>query len=147
MIVTPVARIRRFAMTVLISVAAISAAHTAWATPQQDIIAGYAAQAKSQDSRFAGFSATRGGTFFSAHPGGGKPETPSCTTCHTASPLNVGHTRAGKEIAPMALSKTPDRYTDKKKIEKWFRRNCNTVLGRACTAQEKGDYLSFMISQ
>jgi hypothetical protein len=47
----------------------------------------------------------------------------------------------------MALSASPARYTDPAKVEKWFKRNCNEVLGRECTPQEKGDWLSFMISQ
>ena len=33
------------------------------------------------------------------------------------------------------------------KAEKWFARNCDTVLARACTAQEKGNFIAFMLSQ
>ncbi len=77
----------------------------------------------------------------------GKSETPACTVCHTASPLKMGETRAGKPIEPMAVSVTPDRYSDPKQMAKWFRRNCKSVLGRECTAQEKGDFLTFMIGQ
>jgi hypothetical protein len=47
----------------------------------------------------------------------------------------------------MALSKTSDRYANPKKIEKWFRRNCKSVLGRICSAREKGDFILFMTSQ
>jgi len=93
------------------------------------------------------FSASRGKAFFSAKHTGGKPATPSCTACHTQSPANTGHTRANKPISPMALSKTPDRFGDLKKVEKWFGRNCRSVLGRECTVQEKGDFLAFMFSQ
>ena len=93
------------------------------------------------------FSAERGKMLFSSTHKGGKPKTPSCTSCHTKSPRNVGKTRAGKEIAPMALSKTKDRYSDPKKVAKWFRRNCRSVLGRECTPLEKGDFITFMSSQ
>jgi hypothetical protein len=93
------------------------------------------------------FSSQRGRAFFLARPGGGKAETPSCTTCHGPSPRQGGETRAGKVIAPMALSRTPDRYAVAKKREKWFRRNCKGVLGRVCSAREKGDFLTFMRSQ
>jgi len=31
-------------------------------------------------------------------------------------------------------------------VEKWFKRNCNDVLGRACSAQEKADFTAYMIS-
>ncbi len=95
----------------------------------------------------AEFSAERGKKLFSSRFTGGKPDTPSCTSCHGASPQNSGKTRAGKVIAPMAWSKTPDRYTDRKKVAKWFRRNCKSVLGRECTPVEKGDFLTFMMNQ
>ncbi len=93
------------------------------------------------------FSASRGKAFFGATHTGGKPATPSCTSCHTKSPANTGHTRANKPIAPMAFSKSPDRFGELKKVEKWFGRNCRSVLGRECTVQEKGDFLAFMFSQ
>ncbi len=93
------------------------------------------------------FSAERGKALFMARHKGGKPKTPSCTTCHSKSPLNAGRTRAGKRIAPMAVSKTSDRYSDPKKVAKWFRRNCRSVLGRECTPLEKGDFITFMMSR
>jgi len=95
----------------------------------------------------APLSAERGKALFETKAGGGKPETPSCTTCHGASPMNTGKTRAGKLIEPMAVSKTPERFTEIKKVKKWFRRNCKSVLGRECTPQEKGDFLTFMSSK
>ncbi len=116
-------------------------------SPQQAIIQGYASEAKSMDKNFKAFSPDRGQVLFSAHPATGKADTPSCTTCHTTNPANTGRTRAGKEIAPLALSKTPGRYSEPKKVEKWFRRNCKSVLGRVCTPVEKGDFLTFMINQ
>ena len=47
----------------------------------------------------------------------------------------------------MAASASPKRYTDRAKTEKWFRRNCHNVLGRDCTATEKGDFITFMLTQ
>jgi hypothetical protein len=29
-------------------------------------------------------------------------------------------------------------------MEKWFARNCSTVLGRACTAIEKGNIITYL---
>ena len=87
--------------------------------------------------------AERGAAFYRAtHPGGKQG---SCTSCHGNSPLDTGKTRAGKDIAPMAVSKSPARYTDKDNVEKWFTRNCQDVLGRACTAKEKGDFITYMM--
>ncbi len=81
--------------------------------------------AKADDAGFTAFSADRGKAFFLASQTGGKPDTPSCTSCHTDNPKKAGQTRAGKEIAPMAVSVTADRYTDPEKVAKWFQRNCN----------------------
>jgi hypothetical protein len=47
----------------------------------------------------------------------------------------------------MAPSANKERFTDVKKIEKWFKRNCNDVLARECTAQEKGDFLKYLLSK
>ena len=48
---------------------------------------------------------------------------------------------------PMAASANSNRYSDQAKTEKWFGRNCNNVLGRDCTPLEKGDFITFMLSQ
>ncbi len=72
----------------------------------------------------------------------------SCTTCHTEDLRKPGkHTRTGKRIEPMAPSVNPKRLTDGGKIEKWFKRNCKWTLGRECTPQEKGDILTFLLTQ
>ena len=93
------------------------------------------------------FSAERGRAFFLAKHSGGKPKINSCTVCHTKNPRAHGRTRTGKVIKPMAVSVNPERFTDPRKVAKWFRRNCRTVLGRECTPQEKGDFITFMMSQ
>ena len=132
----------------LVLVASLLLAVPGFADPARDaILAELAAAAKQTDPAFAGFSAERGAQFWQAQHTGGKPDTPSCTTCHTKDPTAEGQTRAGKAIAPMAVSRTPDRFTDAAKVEKWFDRNCNTVLGRACTAAEKGDVITYLSSQ
>jgi len=69
----------------------------------------------------------------------------SCATCHTSDPRLTGkHVRTRKLIKPMAPSVNPDRLTDQRKIEKWFKRNCKWTLGRVCTTQEKGDVLEYL---
>ena len=70
----------------------------------------------------------------------------SCATCHTANPKNAGKTRAGKLVEPLAPGANPQRFTDAAKTEKWFGRNCRDVLERACTAQEKGDFITYLQS-
>ncbi len=124
------------------------AAGAAEAGGPRDMLKLYEKQAREAgDYPEGGFSAERGKAFYQARHKGGKPATPSCATCHTDSPLKAGRTRTGKVIQPMAISRTPDRYSDPEKVAKWFRRNCRSVLGRECTPREKGDFLTFMISQ
>ncbi len=134
-------------LLILPAVIALLATVDAEAGARQALLDGFATQAKAADSGFAGFSASRGENLFRTSFAGGKPDTPACTVCHTPSPLKQGETRAGKPIEPMALSASPDRYGDPKKVAKWFRRNCKSVLGRECTAPEKGDFITFMTGQ
>lgn len=109
-----------------------------------DLINHYATQAKSETQSFMGFDSDRGKELYLTQFSTGKIDTPSCTSCHTNDPTQVGETRAGKAIDPMAASVSPERYQTLEKAEKWFGRNCRSVLGRECTAIEKGDFLSFM---
>lgn len=109
-----------------------------------DTIAEYARQTGTMPPIF---TAERGRALFFANHPGGKAETPSCTSCHGRTPKERGVTRAGKPIEPLAPSVTPERFSDPEKVEKWFRRNCKSVLGRVCTTREKGDFLTFMRDQ
>lgn len=82
-------------------------------------------------------------TWFAAQPNGR-----SCTSCHGESLAALGsHQRTGKRIEPMAPSINPERLTDRRKINKWFLRNCKWTYGRECTAQEKGDILLWLSQQ
>ncbi|MDP1669740.1 DUF1924 domain-containing protein [Phaeovulum sp.] len=90
--------------------------------------------------------AETGKAFFLATQSGGGADTPSCSSCHTADPKATGMARTGKEIAPMALSVNPKRFTDTAFVDKWFGRNCDSVLGRECTATEKANVLAYFAS-
>jgi hypothetical protein len=71
----------------------------------------------------------------------------SCASCHTDSPKAAGkHAKTNKVIDPLAPSANPKRFTDVAQVEKWFKRNCNDALGRACTTQEKGDFMTYVLS-
>ena len=141
--------IRLTAMLVLASSVAAGVATAApnLASDRAAILAHYAAEARKANPGFKGFSAAAGRAFFLAHPAGARPATPSCSYCHTTDPRNQGRTRAGKRILPMAVSRTPSRFTKLSKVRLWFRRNCQSVYRRQCTAVEKGNYITFMASQ
>ena len=117
------------------------------AAPRDELLASLAAAAKAADPACSGFSAARGAQLHATRFTGGRAETPSCTSCHGDNPRSAGRTPVGKAIDALAVSVTPTRYTDPAKVEKWFKRNCQEVLGRQCTALEKGDWLNAMISQ
>ena len=69
----------------------------------------------------------------------------SCSSCHTAVPTVDGkHASTGKQIGPLAPAFNPERFMDAAKTEKWFRRNCNDVMGRECTVGEKADVLAWL---
>ncbi len=117
------------------------------AGPLEAQLANYATAAKAASPAFAGFSAARGEKLHVTNFALGKPDTPACTSCHGNDPRAAGKTLTGKLIEPMALSVSPGRYADPAKVEKWFKRNCNEVLGRECTPLEKGDWLTFVSSR
>lgn len=71
----------------------------------------------------------------------------SCSSCHGAMPGVEGkHASTGKAIGPLAPAFNTARFTDSAKTEKWFRRNCNDVMGRECTTGEKADVLSWLLT-
>jgi hypothetical protein len=137
---------RRFlgvALPVLLAMAG-TGAHAA---SPNELLQGYATQAKKENPGFREFSASAGETFYRAsvkHSSGGQI---SCATCHTDDPRKTGkHHRTGKEIPPLAPSVNKLRFTDSGNAEKWFKRNCQDVLERACTAQEKGNFIVYILS-
>lgn len=87
-----------------------------------------------------------GQSLFMDNHTGGKPDTPSCTSCHTKDPRAIGKLRTGKAVDPMVPSVNPKRFTDSAKVTKWFGRNCNSVLGRDCTAAEKANFIAWLDS-
>ena len=111
----------------------------ATANPVQD---SYRAAAKQENAAFADFSAARGEAFYKARTGDA-----SCASCHGDSPKAHGkHATTSKDILPMAPVANADRITDAAKVEKWFKRNCSDVLKRACTANEKGDFIAYLLA-
>src|ERR1700722_15208808 len=56
----------------------------------QSLLDFYANEAKASDPGFSRFSAERGEHLFRTNFSTGKPETPSCTTCHTTDPRRPG---------------------------------------------------------
>ncbi|NOY72518.1 MAG: DUF1924 domain-containing protein [Gammaproteobacteria bacterium] len=91
------------------------------------------------------FGAERGKTLWHKKHLDKKGKERACTTCHGEDLRKSGkHAKTGKVIDPLAASVNKERFTDLKKVKKWFKRNCKWVLGRECTDQEKGDILKYL---
>jgi hypothetical protein len=130
---------KRLILSAVLACAAFATPLLAAANPIQD---SYRAQAKQDNPAFKDFSATAGQKLYSTKVGEF-----ACASCHTDSPLNAGkHAKTSKEILPLSPTANPKRFTDVAQVEKWFKRNCNDVLSRACTAQEKGDFMAYVLS-
>lgn len=124
------------AFLALFATMAALASRASAATPAE-LLNSYSAQAATAPQ------AARGQQFFTQPHG----REWSCASCHGAVPTQPGkHAATGKAIGPLAPAFNPERFTDATKAEKWFRRNCNDVVGRECTAAEKADVLSFLMT-
>lgn len=113
----------------------------------QSYVDGLLSEARKGEPGLSGFSPDEGKRFFnSKRTHTVKKEERSCSSCHTSDPAQKGKTPVGKVIEPLAPSVNRERFTDPAKVEKWFKRNCENVLERECTAKERGDFISYMIS-
>jgi cytochrome c553 len=128
---------------VLASYLALSSLTALASTPTEQQ-AQWGVAARAQDAGFAP-SATRGKALYE-RPFNRSADMPNCVACHTTNPNQQGkHAITGKSIAPMAPAANPERFADAAKTEKWFKRNCNDVIGRECTAAEKSDFVEFLV--
>jgi len=144
-------------------------AGAAWAETPQQVLAVYAAQAHKQDPSFVAFSAERGEAFYiEPHQvkGAGKW---SCASCHlkdtrysvlahrTDIPCRACHVindwehpdpkhAKKRQIEAFAPSANPKRLSDPRYVETFLRLNCLLLLNRECTALEKGDVITYLIT-
>jgi hypothetical protein len=126
-------------MNKLTLLCALLLAVSAHAETQQQILDSLVAQAGPA-------SVSRGEKLFRDKSAAGKAAD-ACTACHTDNPKAVSqHVKTHKAIDPLAPVAQKDRFTDPAKVEKWFKRNCQEVLDRPCTPQEKADFTAYMIS-
>lgn len=83
----------------------------------------------------------RGQAFFTRRHGGEW----SCASCHGQVPTGAGrHAVTNKPMDPLAPAFNAKAFTDERRVEKWFRRNCQDVVQRECSAAEKADVLAWL---
>lgn len=131
-------------MNKLLFLALLLAATTpAWSATPRELLDSYTTEAARLAPGFEA-SAQRGAQFYSKRFGV-SPQMPACSTCHNETPAEPGrHAITGKTIQPLSPRAEGSRFSDVAKVEKWFRRNCGEVLGRACSAAEKADFLRYL---
>ena len=106
----------------------------------------YSVIAKNIDSSFTGPSAEEGKAFFNRELLI-KGKLTACASCHTTNPANEGkHVVTGKPIRPLAPSVNDKRFSDIDKVEKNFTKHCNDITGRDCSAKEKANFITYLIS-
>jgi hypothetical protein len=130
-----------YSLGLFVAVAGLTA-QSAFAETPAEVLAALNAEASATPG-FQGFSSARGENFFKTKHN----HDLSCSSCHTENPAAQGkHSETGKLIKPLAPAANEERFTDMKKVKKWFKRNCNDVLDRECTPQEKGDFLTYLLT-
>lgn len=106
----------------------------------------YAAIAKHINPASKGASAEDGKAFFNRE-NTVRGKQVACASCHTTNPADPGkHISTKKAIKPLAPSTNPERFSDLDKVEKNFEKHCLDVRGRDCTAQEKADYIAYLLT-
>lgn len=120
----------------------------------QQLVDKYAAMAKAADPAYAGPSAADGKSFFTREviQFKGDPANPgkaiACASCHTANPADSGkHLVTGKPIKPLSPVVNAKRFKSIDTVEKRFSKHCNEVVGSDCTAQEKANYIAYLLTE
>ena len=123
-------------LSLLIGSSLLANAQSATTTPEKQL-SRWSAEAGSTPN------IERGRTFFNTRHGGQL----SCASCHGTPPTKTGkHANTGKAIDPLAPAFNSQAFTNQEKVDKWFRRNCKDVLSRECSAEEKADVISYLMS-
>lgn len=127
----------KFIFAVIFSLTTLIWSAYSHASDPQSLLKLYSAQSQQVPS------VQRGAQFFSEKHGNDW----SCSSCHGMPPTSEGkHASTNKVIAPLAPAFNAERFTDEAKVDKWFKRNCNDVLGRVCSVSEKSDVLAYLLS-
>jgi hypothetical protein len=143
-------------------------ATSAIAAEPQDFLRLYAEQAQREDPAFQGFSAERGRAFYLQPHAVENEGTFSCASCHHPDPRKAteahrdqipcrachvlfssqpeSHRPTRRHIPPFAPGANPERFTSEWKVEHFFGYNCTLLLKRPCTAQEKGDLITWLLT-
>lgn len=131
-------------LTILLSALSLSA-HADIDTAQK-LADKYAAIAKHIDPKSTGLSEEDGKSFYTRELTI-KGKQVACASCHTNNPAETGkHLVTGKPIRPLSPVTNEKRFSSLDKVEKNFTKHCHDIIGRDCTAQEKGDFIAYLLT-
>ena len=108
----------------------------------------YTTIAKTANPDFAGTSVADGKLFFNRKIKSVSGKEMACASCHTANPADAGKNVAtGKAIAPLSPVVNAKRFNDVDKVESKFTQHCNEIIGSDCTAAEKANYITYLLTE
>ena len=108
----------------------------------------YSTQAKGANPEYAGPSATEGKTFFNNKVKAANGKEMACASCHTVNPADNGkHAVTGKAIKPLSPAVNAKRFADFEKVEAKFTQHCTEIVGSDCTAAEKANYITYVLTE
>jgi hypothetical protein len=133
-------------LATLLGLAAFSA--QADVTNAEKLAHKYSSIAKSVNPEYAGASAADGKFFYNRKIKLANGKETSCSSCHTANPADAGkHIVTGKAIKPLSPVVNAKRFTDIDKVEDQFTQHCNDIIGSDCSAKEKADYITYVMTE
>lgn len=107
----------------------------------------YTAVAQHADAKFAP-SEAEGKAFFNNPVKLANGKETACASCHTANPADSGkHILTGKAIRPLSPVVNEKRFSDFDKVEGQFTKHCNDILGHDCTAAQKANYITYVLTE
>ena len=108
----------------------------------------YQSFAKTANPEYSSPSAVDGKFFFNRKIKGADGKETSCSSCHTQNPADAGkHIVTGKTIAPLSPNVNFKRFSDIDKVEDLFTQHCNDIIGSDCTAAEKANYITYLLTE
>lgn len=108
----------------------------------------YSAIAKHINAQYAGPSAAEGKLFFNQKIKILNGKKIACASCHTKNPADPGkHIITGKKIAPLSPAIYIKRFNNLDKVEDQFTQHCNDILGNDCSAEQKADFITYLITE
>ncbi len=133
-------------LAALLSLSAISA--QASVANAKKLIIIYHTQAIAENKDFPGPSAEEGKVFFNNKVKAANGKETACASCHTANPANNGkNIETGKTIKPLSPFVNEKRFADFEKVEAKFTQHCVDILGADCTAAQKANYISYVLTE